>query len=408
MRKITLSLSILTAVLAVNLLIGYRVFSSEAEKTGANQVFEHIDTMMRVLQLIRTKYVDIDKVNYKDLFYGAMEGMTSRLDPYSAFLPPEDLEALMEDTEGEFGGIGVTVSMKDGKLIVVAPIDDTPGARAGIQPGDQITSINGEPILRLNLEDAIKLMRGKPGTKVSLTLSRPGVANPINLELERAIIPLQSVVDATVLPETNIGFVRITQFMEPTAASLETVLRDFATKNVDALIIDLRRNPGGLLASAVDICSFFLPPDELVVSVEGREEKKVERSRGGYKFPREKPLLLLIDGGSASAAEIVAGCLRDAKRAILLGEKTFGKGRVQNVIELEDGSALKLTIAMYYTPSRRIIDEHGIQPDIVETLTREDMAAMMQSGKNVDPDTDPQLRRAIEVLTSYNVLRAKK
>ncbi len=249
MRKITLSLSILTAVLAVNLLIGYRVFSSEAEKTGANQVFEHIDTMMRVLQLIRTKYVDIDKVNYKDLFYGAMEGMTSRLDPYSAFLPPEDLEALMEDTEGEFGGIGVTVSMKDGKLIVVAPIDDTPGARAGIQPGDQITSINGEPILRLNLEDAIKLMRGKPGTKVSLTLSRPGVANPINLELERAIIPLQSVVDATVLPETNIGFVRITQFMEPTATSLETVLRDFATKNVDALIIDLEKSgtqPGRL------------------------------------------------------------------------------------------------------------------------------------------------------------------
>lgn len=408
MRKIKLSLSILTAVLAVNLLIGFRVFSSEAEKTGANQVFEHIDTMMRVLQLIRTKYVEIDKVSYKDLFYGAMEGMTARLDPYSAFLPPEDLEALMEDTEGEFGGIGVTVSMKDGKLIVVAPIDGTPGARAGIQPGDQITSINGEPVLRLNLEDAIKMMRGKPGTKVSLTLSRPGVASPINLELERAIIPLQSVVDATILPETNIGFVRLTQFMEPTAASLETVLRDFAAKNVDALIIDLRRNPGGLLSSAVDICSFFLPPDELVVSVEGREEKKEERSRGGYKFPREKPLLLLIDGGSASASEIVAGCLRDSKRAILLGERTFGKGRVQNVIELEDGCALKLTIAMYYTPSRRVIDEHGIQPDIVETLTREDMAAMLQSGKNVDPETDPQLRRAIEVLTSYNVLRAKK
>ena len=408
MRKIKLSLSILTAVLVVNLLIGYRVFSSEAEKTGANEVFEHIDTLMRVLQLIRTKYVDIDKVTYKDLIYGALEGMTARLDPYSAFLPPDDLESLMEDTEGEFGGIGITVSMKDGKLIVVAPIDDTPGARAGIRPGDQITSIDGEPILRLNLEDAVKLMRGRPGTKVKITLSRPGAVSPISLELERAIIPLQSVVDATVLPETNIGFVRLTQFMEPTAASLETVLRDFAAKNVDALIIDLRRNPGGLLGSAVDVCSFFLPPDELVVSVEGREEKKEERSRGGYKFPREKPLLLLIDGGSASASEIVAGCLRDSKRAILLGEKTFGKGRVQNVIELEDGSALKLTIAMYYTPSRRVIDEHGIQPDIVEPLTREAMAAMAQSDQNVDPATDPQLRRAIEVLSSYNVLRAKK
>jgi len=408
MRKIKLSLTILTAVLALNLLIGYRVFSSEAEKTGANQVFEHIDTLMRVLQLIRTKYVDIDKVTYKDLIYGALEGMTARLDPYSAFLPPDDLESLLEDTEGEFGGIGITVSMKDGKLIVIAPIDDTPGARAGIRPGDQITSIDGEPILRLNIEDAVKLMRGRPGTKVKMTLNRPGAASPISLELERAIIPLQSVVDATVLPETNIGFVRLTQFMEPTAASLETVLRDFAAKNVAALIVDLRRNPGGLLGSAVDVCSFFLPPNELVVSVEGRDEKKEERSRGGYKFPREKPLLLLIDGGSASASEIVAGCLRDSKRAILLGEKTFGKGRVQNVIELEDGSALKLTIAMYYTPSRRVIDEHGIQPDIVEPLTREAMAAMAQSDQNVDPATDPQLRRAIEVLSSYNVLRAKK
>ncbi|MDD4099160.1 MAG: S41 family peptidase [Lentisphaeria bacterium] len=408
MRKVKLSLSILTAVLAVNLLIGYRVFSKEAEKTGASQVFEHIDTLMRVLQLIRTKYVDIDKVTYKDLVYGALEGMTARLDPYSAFLPPDDLESLMEDTEGEFGGIGITVSMKDGKLIVVAPIDDTPGARAGIRPGDQITSIDGEPILRMNMEDAVKLMRGRPGTKVKLTLSRPGTPGAIDLELERAIIPLQSVVDATVLPETNIGFVRLTQFMEPTAAGLEKALRDFAAKDVDALIIDLRRNPGGLLGSAVDVCSFFLPPNELVVSVEGRDEKKEERSGGGYKFPREKPLLLLIDGGSASASEIVAGCLRDSKRAVLVGEKTFGKGRVQNVIELEDGSALKLTVAMYYTPSRRVIDEHGIEPDIVEPLTREDMAAMARSELNVDPAADPQLRRAIEVLTSYNILRAKK
>lgn len=407
MCKRKLSLTVLAFLLALNMLVGYRVFANEAEKTGADQVFEYIDTMMQVLQLIRTKYVDIEAVSHQKLIHGALEGMAAQLDPYSAFLPPAELESLMEDTEGEFGGIGITVSMKDGKLIVVAPIDDTPGARAGIRSGDQITSIDGEPLLRLNLEDAVKRMRGRPGTKVKLTISRPGEEEELELELERAVIPLQSVVDATVLPNTNIGYVRLTQFMEPTAAGLEKVLRNFASRNIDSLIIDLRHNPGGLLNSAVDVCSFFLPAGELVVTVEGREEKKSELSRGGYKFPREKPLLLLIDGGSASAAEIVAGCLRDSKRAVLLGEKTFGKGRVQNVIELNDGSALKLTIAMYYTPSRKVIDEHGIEPDIHEPMPRF-RAAAAETEPEGPSTTDPQLKRAIEVLTSYNVMRAKK
>lgn len=404
MQRSKACLTILSLVLAINALVGYRVFCNEAEKTGADEVFQHIDTLMEVMQLIRKNYVDIDKVDYQELIRGAMEGMTNKLDPYSAFLPPKEFDSLMEDTEGEFGGIGVTISVKDGILTVVSPIAGTPGARAGIISGDQIIKIDQEPLEDVVIDKAIARLRGKPGTTVSLTIYRPATEETIDLTLERALIPLVSVTDATVLNGTRIGHVRITQFMEPTAGQLQKVLEDFVKKEVAAIIIDLRNNPGGLLDSAVDVCSFFLPPEQLVVSVEGRGQKKVERSReGGFKFPADKPVLLLINGGSASAAEITAGCLSDTGRAILLGEKTFGKGSVQNVVQLQDGSALKLTIAKYYTPSRRVIHEHGVEPDIEDKLSPQDIIAIIKHEGDMDKllDIDKQLKRAVDVLNSY-------
>jgi carboxyl-terminal processing protease len=404
MQRRKACLTILSLVLALNALIGYRVFSKEAEKTGADEVFQHIDTFMEVMLQIRKNYVDIDKVDYQQLIRGAMTGMAAALDPYSAFLPPSEFNTLMEDTEGEFGGIGVTISIKDGALTVVSPIAGTPGARAGILSGDQITKIGQELLDNITVDKAAARLRGKPGSTVNITIYRPASNETIELNIERALIPLVSVADATVLKDSRIGYVRVTQFMEPTAGQLRQTLENFVHQDVAALIIDLRNNPGGLLDSAVDVCSFFLPPEQLVVSVEGRDSKKIERSRsGGFKFPADKPVLLLINGGSASAAEITAGCLSDTGRAILLGEKTFGKGSVQNVMQLQDGSALKLTIAKYYTPSRRIIHEHGIEPDIEDKLSPQDLIAIIKNEGDMDKlqEIDKQLKRAVEVLNSY-------
>ena len=219
------------------------------------------------------------------------------------------------------------------------------------------------------------------------------------------MIPLESVSSVQVLPDTNIGYLRIIQFMEPTAAAVEKALRELEAAKVSALVIDLRGNPGGLLNSAVDICSFFLPPDQVIVSVEGRNKAAdyKEKTRRGYKFPRKCPVIILINGGSASAAEVTAGCLRDLNRAVLLGEKTFGKGSVQTVHELAGGYALKLTVAKYYTPGRRLIHGEGIQPDITVELSHEDYFRISKAAESDKLKEDPQLRRAVEVLQSYDV-----
>jgi len=225
------------------------------------------------------------------------------------------------------------------------------------------------------------------------------------MELVRAMIPLKSVLGVKVLPESSIGYLRLTQFMEPTAAELEKALRKLAAKNITGLVVDLRDNPGGLLSSSVDICSYFLPPGQVIVSVEGRDagQNYQEKSRDGYKFPKKCPLVLLINGGSASASEITAGCLRDYNRAILLGEKTFGKGSVQNVHQLSRGFALKLTIAKYFTPSRRVIHNQGIEPDIKVAITPAAYLQLLKTPEVERFSIDPQLQRAVEVLKSFSV-----
>lgn len=367
---------------------------------------------MQVLRLVRKDYVDESKIDYRDLVYHALHGMVNSLDPFSDFMPPEQYESMKESTEGEFGGLGVIVTIRDDVLTIIAPIEDTPGSRAGLLAGDQIVAIEGKSTRGMSMRDTIKLLKGKPGTKVTITVHRPATGKIRDYTIERALIPLVSVKDATVLKGTDIGYVRITQFSDPTAAALRKALEKLVKQGIGSLIVDLRNNPGGLLESSVDICSYFLKPNTLVVSTEGRRpsQKHEYRSRKGYKFP-DLPVFILINGGSASAAEIMSGCLRDWKRATLVGERTFGKGSVQNVIELPDGSALRLTTAMYYTPTRRLIHKHGIEPDIEVTLSEAEIRALLEAQQSVKNDdhvnleADKQLQRAVEALQSYSIYR---
>ena len=399
------------------------VYSQERpQPNGDEEVLKEIDRLMHVLQLIRKNYVDIDKVTTAELFKGALRGMTECLDDYSDFLIPSDYQSLMEDTDGKYGGIGVTVNNNNGLVTIVSVVKGGPSDKAGVKVGDVIHAVDGKELSQEDLDNNVLRLRGEPGTKAKVTLHRPddkGVLNtekPIEVEIVRAIIRLPSVVAAQVL-DGNIGFVRIKQFAEPTAEDLKKVLQDFEKQKVNGLILDLRGNPGGLLDSAIAICSFFLAPDSLVVTVkhhsdlhENRESEHFEEhhSRSGYQFSDKIKMIILVDGESASASEITAGCLRDHKRAVLLGSKTFGKGSVQSIIDLDDGSAVKLTVARYYTPDpdRPTIDKNGILPDITEPM-RPGVSRSLEQGFDdgkVDLAKDSQLARALEVLRSFPVL----
>ncbi len=411
-EKRKLLLTLLVAVLGLNLLIGWHVHSQEIQEAGEDTAFEKISMMMRVLHLLRKDYVDPEKVDFSDLIYSALTGMVRSLDPFSDFMPPEAYQSMMETTEGEFGGLGIIVTVRDNVLTIVAPIEDTPGAKAGLMAGDQILRVDDTPADGLDLHEIVKLLKGEPGTSVTITIFRPDTEETKEVTVERALIPIVSIKDVRVL-EGNIGYIRILQFNEPTADDLWQALQELEQQNVKSLILDLRNNPGGLLDSSVNVCSFFLPPKKLVVSTEGRQQsqKRTYYTSRGRKFPQNKPIAILVNGGSASAAEIVAGCLKDWGRAVLVGSRTFGKGSVQNVIELPDGSALRLTTAMYYTPSKKVIHEHGIEPNIEVTLTDEEKRALIeqQAGISEKPVTDRQLQRAIDTLNSYGIyLQAAK
>jgi carboxyl-terminal processing protease len=298
-------------------------------------------------------------------------------------------------------------------LTIVAPMDNTPGSRAGLLAGDQIVRINGEPTEGVALDQCVGRMKGEVGTSVTLTIHRPSTGETRDVTIVREEILIPSVKDACVLENTTIGYVRVTQFAETTVDSLHDDVRKLAGEHITALILDLRNNPGGLLDSSVEVCSLFLPPGRLVVSTDGRRpsQKQEYLTMGGRRLP-DMPMVILINRGSASAAEIVAGCLQDWNRAMLVGETSFGKGSVQNVVPLEDGSALRLTTAMYHTPSRRVIHEHGITPDIEVKLSDEQAKALYESQegmtpdrRNPDPTRDPQLQRAIDNLRVYLSLR---
>ena len=386
--------------------------------------YESLSVLTRALQLIRQDYVDEKKVSYHDLTYAALRGMLNALDPHSQFMDPQDFKGMQDETKSQFGGLGIIVSMKDDKVTIVTPMEDTPGFNAGLLPNDQILKINGISTEKMEINDAIAQLRGDAGQKVTLNIYRPSTKEYKDYVIERAIIKVASVkgaklLDPSLAGDFKIGYLRITQFNDPTAQDLSKRLDELEAKGMKALVLDLRSNPGGLLKSAVDVCGEFVPPGTLVVSTEGRaasQERTYRTAETGKQRPRF-PMAILINWQSASGAEIVAGALKDLNRAILVGETTFGKGSVQSVIQLQDGSAMRLTTAKYYTPSKQVIHEKGVSPNIESILTPEQERALyvqrreesLTDADQKDPGgfRDTQLERAVDALKGVMIYAEK-
>jgi carboxyl-terminal processing protease len=406
------------AALLLNLALGANIYlnASRTAKTDDTEQAS-LDLFNDALQKIHGEYVDGKDLTYRQLVYSALKGAVSKLDPHSEFLDADSYQELQDDTEGQFGGIGLMVGLKDGQITVIAPIDDTPGARAGILSGDRIVKVEGKSVEKLSLPDVVKQLKGEPGSTVSLTIERPATGAQKTFFLTRAVIQVDMVKDINgkkefPLDENKTGYVRITQFGEKTGGELEAALDKLKAQGMKGLILDLRWNPGGLLDQAVEVCEKFLPVGQLVVSTEGRHTVEKFYARGRGDEFKKMPVVVLVNLGSASAAEIVTGCLQDLHRAVVLGEKTFGKGSVQNIFQFDDGSALKLTVAKYYTPSHKVIHQRGITPDILVPLTDTEEAALLvkrsPGGVESLPDKDraviaaihdEQLERAEDLLT---------
>jgi carboxyl-terminal processing protease len=410
-KRLVLSGAFLTLAFVI---LGTRIYDASALAPQEDSAYANVQVWTRALELIRQDYVDDKKISYRDLTYSAMRGMLSSLDPHSQFMEPDDFKSMEDDTNSEFGGLGVVVSMKEGSITIVSPMEGSPGFKVGLLPGDRILKINGASTDKMELSDAVQMLRGQVGQKVTLTVFRPSTKEIRDFAIERAVIKVDSVKDARLLDHAmtgdfKIGYVRITQFNKPTAEELSSKLDELEGQGMQALVLDLRYNPGGLLNSAVDVCGQFLPPHTVVVSTEGRAASQKHSYDTGEKTrDRKYPLSILINGNSASGSEIVAGALKDLNRAILVGETTFGKGSVQSVIQLPDGSALRLTTAKYYTPGRQVIHEHGVTPNIRATFTSEQERQLYLQRKEEEPGDlekkelanfhDTQLERAVDAL----------
>jgi carboxyl-terminal processing protease len=409
----------------------------------AKETYENIEVFTNVLALVQKNYVD--PVSTKQLIDGAITGMLAALDPHSAYLPPDLYKELQVDTRGTFGGLGIEITTKSNVLTVVSPIEDTPAYRAGIKPADQIIKIEDEFTKDMPLVEAVKKMRGPKGTKVHLTLRREGLPKLIELTLTREVIKIQSV--KSHMLEKGYAYVRITQFQERTDDDLERAFSNLEHENggpIGGLVLDLRNNPGGLLTQAVKVSDEFVDSG-LVVYTDGRLESQKQKyfahKAGSHT---EFPMIVLVNGGSASASEIVAGCLQDHKRALVLGTQTFGKGSVQTILPLDESAAIRLTTARYYTPNGRSIQATGITPDVIvdnapiqqakaeggsgfPAIREENLPRHFEHKGKGAPDNgtrsieeepeeapsvhegelgkDPQLDRALELLKSWNVFK---
>jgi carboxyl-terminal processing protease len=378
---------VLAVVLGANLFFGRQIYLYSAQAAATkDDPYENFKLLADVLEKVRQEYVDGDKLTYQDLIHGALKGMLNSLDPHSEFMDVTKFDELKKDTEGEFGGVGIVVEMsKDKVLTVIAPMDDTPGSRAGILPHDQILKIDGRSTDKLDLEDAVGRLRGQPGTQVTITMRRPSTGRIKDYLLTRAVVKVDTVQDYNdkrefPLLDNQVGYVRITTFGEKTSADLDNALKKLTQEGMKALILDLRNNPGGLLDQAGQVCEKFLPRNQLIVSTEGRgSTPKTEYRAQGHGKRIDLPMVVLVNSGSASASEIVASCMQDLQpitHAIILGEQTFGKGSVQSILPLPDGSALRLTTAKYYTPKHKVIHEHGVTPDILVPMSDEEEDAL--------------------------------
>jgi len=374
-----------------------------------------------VLQLVKENYVEDTKAGYDELTRAALRGMLGELDPHSEFLSKEDFATTEEELSNQFGGVGIQVEQRDGKIIVISPIAGTPAERAGVRRGDQLVKVDGKPLEAPTLDRTVRLIRGEPDTTVTITMFRPSANKEIDFKLERKRIRLDSVRNERMLPG-GIGYLQITQFSERTGEEFAKAVAGLEQQGLKALILDLRNNPGGLLDAAVEVCEVFFDKGELVVYTQGRSpESREEHHAGGGHPPRRYPIAVLVNGGTASAAEIVAGALKDTKRAVVVGEKTFGKGSVQSVLELRDGEGLRLTTARYYTPGGLTIHEKGILPHVEIEMSADDEAKVRLQQSRADltapaefadrfgftPIEDIQLQAAEELLAGVLAARGK-
>ncbi len=357
-------------ICAVLILCGSVCLGCAGEKVNQNtELYKKIELFSDAITIIQSDY--IDKVEPKELVYGALKGMLSSLDEYSQFMDPESVKEMQIETRGQFGGLGIAIGIRDGILTVIAPLDGTPAEKAGLKAGDRIVKINGHLTRDINLMDAVKKLRGKPKTKVDLTILREDEKKLLDFTIQRSIIKLKSIKMAKML-DSEIGYIKLVEFQSNTSGELDRKLSALTKKGMKALILDLRNNPGGLLGTACEVSDKFLANGKIIVSLKSRvpKQNKIYRSHGKRKF-LDFPVVILVNKGSASASEIVAGALQDNQRGIILGTKTFGKGSVQTIIMLKDGSAARITTATYFTPNGRCIRETGIVPDVKVELRKE-------------------------------------
>lgn len=375
-------------ILGASLVFGQIVLAERSGRTLEALPLEELRAFSEVFGQIKRSYVET--VDDKTLIENSIRGMLVGLDPHSAYLDPESYKELRIGTSGEFGGLGIEVSMEDGFVRVVAPIDDTPAKEAGIQAGDLIVRIDDTPVKGMTLNDAVQRMRGKPGTDIDLTIIREGEEEPLKVTITRAIIQVKSVKSRAL--EDGYGYIRISQFQTETESGMRKAVEKLLEKNggqLKGLVLDLRNNPGGVLGAAVDVSDAFLEKG-LIVYTEGRDEESKQSFRAtSGDILSESPMVVLVNGGSASASEIVAGALQDHHRAIIMGSRTFGKGSVQTILPLTENTALKLTTARYYTPSGRSIQAEGIVPDI----KLESVKVSASSLSDIDPVREADLSR---------------
>jgi carboxyl-terminal processing protease len=374
-------------IILSTILINFFCFSAFTK----NNLYEKIDLFGEVLENIKKEYVeDVDQAEIMD---SAINGVLQSLDPYSAYMSPELFKEMQTDTSGQFGGLGIEISMEAGVVKVISPIDDTPAAKAGIKPGDYIVKIENEQVQGKSLMEAVKIMRGPVGSTINLTIRRKNVKKPLEFTITRRIIEVQSVSSEIISKDKNIGYIRLKSFNENSDKQFLKSLKKFEQNSkVSGYVLDLRNNPGGLLAKAINITDFFLDDGE-IVSTKGRNISETRKffARKGDEI-KGKPIIVLINNGSASASEIFAGALKDHKRAIILGENSYGKGSVQSIIPLKNGGGMRLTISKYYLPSGKSISEVGVTPDILVEETGDDF--------KIKSDKDNQLNYAIKLFNS--------
>jgi carboxyl-terminal processing protease len=371
--------------------------SAASKSTNGTATYEQLRLFTEVLSIVQNQYVD--EVPPKELIYSAIKGTLRGLDPHSSFLDPDSYKEMQVETSGSFGGLGIEITLKDDILTVVAPIEGTPAYRAGLHTGDRIVKIDGLVTKDMSLPDAVKRMRGKPGSKVTISIVREGWTEPRDFDIVREQIRVHSV--RTHDLGDGVAYIRLRQFQEQTPHDLDSALDKFAKNGMKALLLDLRNNPGGLLTAAVEVSEKFVDDGRLVVYTEGRVRNQNMRFSAHAKKPYTAvPMVILVNQGSASASEIVAGALQDWQRAKVVGVQTFGKGSVQTIIPLSDGSGLRLTTAKYFTPKGRSIHGKGITPDVIVEIPKDDAKRdrMPAADPVAELKTDVQVQRALEEL----------